>query len=92
MAVTTRTVFAVMGVIILSVGVFFHHRGNEAAGFGLFAVGFLLSAGWAGIGMVQAQQGLSDVPPDTYLSVSVTAGAMAFYFGVRSHRTMFGRS
>lgn len=90
MELTTRLVFAVMGIIVLTVGVALHSRGNEAAGFGLFATGFLLSAGWAGIGMVRSQQGASTVPADTYLSAGVTALAMAMYFGLRSHRTMFG--
>ena len=86
----TRVALAVMGVSVLTVGVVLR-RGSEAAGFGLFAVGFLLSGGWAGIGMVRAQQGLSDVPPETYLSAGATAVAMALYFGIQSHRTMFGR-
>lgn len=87
----TRGVLAILGVVALTVGTVLHHRGREPPGLALFAVGFGIAGLWAGLGMVQAQEGVENFPPETYLSAGASALALTLYFAIRSHRMTFDR-
>lgn len=87
---TTREVLAVMGIVVLTIGTVVHHRGNQSGGYALFAAGFALATLWATLGMLQAQQGMADLTPETYLSGAASGVAVTLYFAIRSHRIAFG--
>ncbi len=88
---TTREVLAVMGIVVLTLGTLLHSRGNQSAGYALFAAGFGVGTFWATLGMLQAQQGMADLTPETYLSGAASGVAVTLYFAIRSHRLAFGR-
>jgi len=91
MALDTRAVLAILGVFVLSFGVLLHATGRETAGLGFFAVGFGTSAGWAFIGMELSQQGRAAAPAETYLATGMAALALALYFGLRTHESLYDR-
>jgi len=84
MAVGTRTVLALIGGAVLTVGIYLHASGRESAGLGAMAVGFGTAAGWAFLGMELAQRGEIAAPARTYLSGGMAAITLAMYFGLRS--------
>jgi hypothetical protein len=91
MALDTRAVLAIIGVLVLSVGILLHAAGRESAGLGLFAIGFGASAGWSFIGMELSQQGRSAAPAETYLATGMAALSLALYFGLRTHASLYDR-
>ncbi|WP_435128438.1 hypothetical protein [Halobaculum sp. D14] len=91
MAVGTRTVLALIGGVVLSVGVFLHATGRKAAGLGAFAVGFLTAGGWALMSAALARQGAAGPPAETYLAAGVAALTLALYFAIESRKELFGR-
>jgi hypothetical protein len=91
MALDTRAVLAIIGVFVLSVGILLHATGRESAGLGFFAVGFGTSAGWAFIGMELSQRGEATAPAETYLATGMAALALALYFGLRTHESLYDR-
>ncbi|WP_435064036.1 hypothetical protein [Halobaculum sp. EA56] len=84
MAVGTRTVLALIGGAVLSVGVYLHATGREEAGYATMALGFATAAGWAFLGMELARRGDVTVPATTYLSGGMAAATLAMYFGLRA--------
>ena len=84
MAVGTRTVLALLGGVVLTVGVYLHATERESAGYAVMALGFATAAGWAFLGMELARMGRTSVPETTYLSGGVAAVTLAMYFGMRA--------
>lgn len=91
MALETRSVFAIIGVVFLSVGVALHATDRTGPGLLCFTVGFLFAGGWAFLGMELARRGEANTPAETYLSGGLAAITLALYFGIRTHETMFTR-
>ena len=87
----TRGVLAIIGIGVLTVGSVLYSRDRDAAALALFAVGFGIAALWAGLGMLAAQNGVENFPPETYLSAGASALALTLYFAIRSHRLAFDR-
>ncbi|MFC7068236.1 hypothetical protein [Halobaculum lipolyticum] len=83
-AVGTRTVLALIGGVVLTVGIYLHASDREAAGLGAMAVGFATAAVWAFLGMELARQGVASAPATTYLSGGMAAVTLAMYFGMRA--------
>ena len=84
MAVGTRTVLALIGVVALSVGTYLHATDREIAGLGAMAAGFATAALWAFLGVELAQRGVASAPANTYLSGGMAAVTLAMYFGLRA--------
>ena len=89
--VTTREVLAILGVFTLTAGTILYHRDDKSAGMALFAGGFAMATLWATLGMLEAQEGLTSLAPETYLSAAASAGVVTLYFLIRSHQLTFGR-
>lgn len=84
MAVGTRTVLALLGGIVLTVGVYLHATERESAGYAAMALGFATAAVWAFLGMELARMGRASTPATTYLSGGLAAVTLAMYFGMRA--------
>ncbi|UIO98450.1 hypothetical protein Hbl1158_07705 [Halobaculum sp. CBA1158] len=84
MAVGTRTVLALIGGVVLTVGVYLHASDREEIGLGTMAFGFAISALWAFLGMELARRGEATAPAETYLSGGMAAVTLAMYFGLRA--------
>lgn len=91
MPVGTRTVFALIGGAVLTIGVLLHASDREGAGLAAFAVGCLFACGWAFLGMDLARRGLASAPAETYLSGGMAALVMTIYFGFRAKEALFSR-
>lgn len=90
MAVGTRTVLAIIGGIVLTVGVYLHASDRTDAGYAAMAMGFATAAAWAFLGMELAQQGADSAPATTYLSGGMAAVTLAMYFGLRARSGIRG--
>mgnify|MGYP006305714203 FL=1 len=84
MAVGTRTVLALLGGVVLTVGVYLHATERESAGYAVMALGFAAAAAWAFLGMELARMGRASTPETTYLSGAMAAVTLAMYFGMRA--------
>jgi hypothetical protein len=90
MAVGTRTVLALVGGVVLTVGVYLHATDRVSAGYAAMAMGFATAAVWAFMGMELAQRGVASAPANTYLSGGMAAVTLAMYFGMRARRRGVG--
>ncbi|WP_348610842.1 hypothetical protein [Halobaculum rarum] len=90
MAVGTRTVLALLGGVVLTVGVYLHATERESAGYAVMALGFATAAAWALLGMELASMGRASTPETTYLSGAMAAVTLAMYFGMRARALMRG--
>ncbi|QZP37685.1 hypothetical protein [Halobaculum magnesiiphilum] len=84
MAVGTRTVLALLGGVVLTVGVYLHATERESTGYAVMALGFATAGAWAFLGMELARLGRASTPETTYLSGAMAAVTLAMYFGIRA--------
>lgn len=75
---------ALLGVVVLTVGIYLHATERESAGYAVMALGFATAAGWAFLGMELARRGAASVPANTYLSGGMAAVTLTVYFGLRA--------
>ncbi len=75
---------------MLTVGVYFHARGDERLGYGAMAFGFATASAWAFLGMELARRGEASAPATTYLSGGMAAVTLAMYFGLRTRSDAHG--
>ena len=87
----TRSVFAILGVVFLTVGTLLHASERTGPGLLCLTVGFVFAGCWAFLGMSLAQRGEATTPAETYLSGGMAALTLTVYFGMRTHETLFSR-
>ncbi|GAA0194648.1 hypothetical protein GCM10009000_004760 [Halobacterium noricense] len=75
---------ALLGGVVLTVGVYLHATERESTGYAVMALGFATAAAWAFLGMELARLGRASTPETTYLSGAMAAVTLAMYFGMRA--------